>query len=33
LDVVIDKLEAGQRSHKQALAHIPKGFKGQITLG
>jgi len=31
LDVLIDKLEAGQLSHKQALAHIPKGFKGQIT--
>ena len=33
LDVLIDKLEAGQLSHKQALAHVPKGFKGQITWG
>jgi hypothetical protein len=33
LDVLIDKLEGGQLNQKQALAHIPKGFKGQITWG
>ena len=25
--------EVYERAYKQALAHIPKGFKGQITLG
>jgi hypothetical protein len=31
LDVLIGKLAARQFSYKQALVHIPKGFKGQIT--
>lgn len=25
--------EVYERAYKQALAHIPKGFKGQITWG
>jgi hypothetical protein len=33
LDVLINKLGASQISNKQALVHIPKGFKGQITWG
>jgi hypothetical protein len=33
LDALIEQLEAGRVTHKQALmhAHIPKGYTGQIT--